>query len=36
MNKKIFAALGLNESITLAFVKPFYFSFCHDKYSPAI
>ena len=36
MNKKIFATLRLNESITLTFVKPFYFSYCHNKYSPAI
>jgi len=30
MNKQIFAALGLNETITLAFVKPFYCSYCHN------
>jgi hypothetical protein len=31
MNKDIFAALGYNESKTLAFVKPFYCSCCHNK-----
>ena len=36
MNKKVFAALGFNESKTFTFVKPFYCSYCHDKYSPAI
>jgi hypothetical protein len=34
MNKEIFA-IGFNESITFAFVKPFYCSYCHNKYSPA-
>ncbi len=36
MNKEVFAALGLNETKTLTLVKPFYCSYCHDKFSPAI
>jgi hypothetical protein len=36
MNKKIFAALGFNKPITLTFVKPFYCSYGHNKYSSDI